>query len=128
MPRLLHCGFAFALLLAVSGAAWGQAETIDQLARSNSSMGELEQALRDNPAGQFSCAGIAVIDLGAAYDNVLFYFEQRTRKLISACGGVCRRPTGSQASACANLCPPPEWKQADCDAQRQRHMLSRPAR
>jgi hypothetical protein len=67
----------------------------------------------------FVCEGIGVLDLGAATDGPLYYFNDSSRQLISVCGGACWHPrTESQTAMCANLCPPPQWKTNSCDEKR----------
>lgn len=82
-------------------------------------MRQYELRLKDailKSQGHFACAGIGVLDRGAAIDGPLYYFRESTRTLISTCGGACWQPSSpEQRAMCANLCPPPEWKANDCD-------------
>ena len=67
-----------------------------------------------NSQEHFVCAGIGYIDMGSAFDGQSFYFRDKTRKLISACGGICSDASITPRYHCSKRCPPLLWKVMGC--------------
>lgn len=72
------------------------------------------------PRFNFSCAGIRMIDNGAAMDGDVIYYDEKSRELICTYGMVyciSSNPKNNEGEACNNFCPPPKWKENDCSAK-----------
>lgn len=52
------------------------------------------------------CGTIGYVDCGSAVDGPAYFFERRTGKVVSACGGVCMDDLNGH---CATMCPPAGW-------------------
>lgn len=113
--RLILLSCSWMLVFAAHAAEPRQFDEAD-------SMRQYEVQLRDaisKSQGHFVCAGIGVLDRGAAIDGPLYYFRESPRELISQCGGACmNQQTPAQIAMCANLCPPPEWTANRCNERR----------
>jgi hypothetical protein len=55
------------------------------------------------------CGNLGLFDKWALVDGPSYYFEGKTGKIVSRCGGSCWSPTGPQVEVCETKCPPKEW-------------------
>jgi hypothetical protein len=55
------------------------------------------------------CGQIGFVDLGSATDGPSYYFQRKSGKIISVCGGACWFTTAAQREICRTKCPPKEW-------------------
>jgi hypothetical protein len=131
MPPIRVQLAAIALALYCHDAAMAQA--IEPLQPNAAQLWEYERKLDafvqdaiTKSRDHFVCAGIGVLDMGAAADGPLFYFKESPREPISTCGGACMLPrTERQKFMCERLCPPPEWRTNGCDEKERAFYLER---
>ena len=69
----------------------------------------------------FVCGNIGFVDLGAEFDLPAYFYDERTKQIISGCGGLCMH----RMDECKKTCPPPKWVAEGCDAKFERSRSSR---
>lgn len=72
----------------------------------------------------FERSGIGFVDFGAEFDMPAYYFDAKTRRVISACGGLCMH----RMEACEKACPPRSWIASGCEAKLMQFRSSNPRR
>lgn len=90
---------SLALLLSLQGCS---GQTTGDLPRRDT---EIDRAAGRAKTATY-CGNIGYLDLGSAVDGSAYFFDRRTGKIISTCGGACEFDPENR---CKRECPPPAW-------------------